>query len=127
MSEDKQAGAPIDGIMPPCTPQLEPPPEVSQPPVEVVHVSKEDRQRAEIINLRKLVAQQQASLIQMQLKEANQRTADLNAEGVRLQKELEEKYGINLATHDIRPTDGAVIPKGATNPLKGLVERILGQ
>jgi hypothetical protein len=94
-----------------------------QEPAGPIVVTLNDRQRAEILNLRKLVASQQLALIQAQLNDAVRRNDEITRELLNLRAELEQKYGINLQTHDIRQSDGIVIPK-MNGPA---VQRMLGQ
>lgn len=92
---------------------------------EPIIVSSEDLLRAENANQRKLIAAQQLTILQMQINEAMQRSQEASLEVNALQEELGEKYGVDFSTHDIRPSDGMVIPK---NPATAaFTRRLMGQ
>jgi hypothetical protein len=92
---------------------------------EPIFVSSEDLLRAETANQRKLIAAQQITILQMQINDAVRRSDEATQEVNALQKELGEKYEVDFSTHDIRSSDGMVIPK---NPATAaFTRRLMGQ
>ena len=100
-------------------------PKKAEKPQGPIFVSSEDLLRAETANQRKLIAAQQITILQMQINDAVRRSDEAAQEVNALQKELGEKYEVDFSTHDIRPSDGMVIPK---NPATAaFTRRLMGQ
>jgi len=95
-----------------------------EPPKGPVYVSPEDMLRVETTNQRKLIAAQQITILQLQLQDAVKRSQDAMREQSNLQVELEQKYGVDFNTHDVRPGDGMVVPKNMA--AAGLQQRMMG-
>jgi hypothetical protein len=105
-------------------------------PAEPVVVDEVDRLRAENLNLqlinlvnRETILQQQVADMQnRQLPELHRERQVINDKMTAMRVDLEQKYGINLNTHHIRPDDGLVIPRnpGAAEALQRLRRQVTG-
>jgi hypothetical protein len=83
---------------------------VAAPPTQV---STEDLRELEVVNLRKLVSAQQIAILQHQLEDAVRRNTEATRQANITQMEIAKKYGIDLSTHEIRATDGLIMPRSA--------------
>lgn len=101
---------------------------LTEPPVAQVKpiiVSELDRLKAENLNLRLLNLVNRESVLQQQLTEIQNERLLIAQQMGAMRKDMEERYGVNLSTHHIRPGDGLVIPRapdlaGAADMLKHL-------
>jgi hypothetical protein len=99
-----------------------PPPAPTPAPVMVELV---DRLLAENANLRLMNAVDKETILQLQMNDASRLRKEAEGKLNEVRVSLEERYNINLATHEIREGDGIVVPRGV-NPqiLKALLGRV---
>jgi hypothetical protein len=82
---------------------------------EQVYISKEDRLEVENLHLRVLNLVHETSGLERQIQEKHAKLQELNSKILAKKVEMEEKYGIDLNTHEVRD-NGAVILRG-TSPM----------
>ena len=93
---------------------------------EPVFVNKEDRLEAENIHLRVVNLAHEAQMLQAQLQDKSVQIQQLQQDILAKRLELEEKYSIDLSTHEIRETDGQVIARSNQNSVARMMQQ-LGQ
>ena len=81
---------------------------MSNKDLEVIHVSAEDRLRAENLHLKVINLNHEEQLLLQQLTGKQQERAAIQQQLGALKEEIEKKYSVNLTTHEIRETDGQV-------------------
>ena len=79
--------------------------------LNVVIVSREDRLESENLHLRAMNKVGEIQNLQQQIQSISRELEVLKQQISAKRKELEEKYGVNMTTHQIRETDGAVVPR----------------
>lgn len=79
-----------------------------------VVVSREDRLHSENLHLRVLNVAHETVKLQQALEEKRATLTELQQKILSLKSDLEEKYGINLDTHEIDDSTGEVKPKGTS-------------
>jgi len=88
------------------------------PPAQII-VEEADRLRAENLNLKIMAVINRETILQMQLNDLGKERAAFNEQMNEMRSSLEQKYGVNLATHHIQPDTGVVtsrMPQGGMNP-----------
>lgn len=93
---------------------------------ESIFISKEDRLVAENLHLRVVNLAHEARALQEQLQQKTQQLQKLQQDIGEKRSELEVKYNIDLATHEIRESDGQVMPRTAQNSVARVMQQ-LGQ
>jgi hypothetical protein len=76
----------------------------------------EDRLRSENLQLKlmNMGLQEEGKLRELAKLRADR--AEVQQQFIKLRKELEKKYDVNLSTVEVRAGDGAIIPSGSTPP-----------
>lgn len=80
---------------------------------ELIFVSREDRLEAENLHLRVMKVAYEIKDLQTQLETKRKEIEEHQKKILAIRKTLEEKYSINLTTHEVREEDGAVVPRGS--------------
>lgn len=86
---------------------------VEQAPTEKapIFISREDRLEAENLHLRAIMLAQKEAMAQMQVLNIQKERLEAQAALMKLQAQISKKYGIDLATNEIRSEDGLVVPR----------------
>jgi len=85
-----------------------------------IALDETDRLKAENVNLRLLNAVNRETLAQHALQEAGRQRQEANQKVMVMRAEIEKKYEIDLRTHQIDETTGAVTPRGLPPHLQAL-------
>lgn len=106
---------------------------VVQPPAEPVApqpvvVTREDRLWAENVNLKLMNAVAHQTLVQQQLTDATRRVTQRQKDLEEVKVRLAQKYSVNFDTHEIRESDGMVVPRGVNQQaLVGALSQLRGR
>ena len=91
---------------------------------EAKFVSREDRLEAENLHLKILNLAQQEQLLHQKVAVLQKERTDLHNKLVEMRDSLAEKYDINMQTHEVRNTDGAVIERGTAPDFSQLMQQV---
>jgi hypothetical protein len=95
---------------------------------EGVFVSDLDRVKAENLHLKLMVTAYKVKDAQLQLQKYREEQQEYQTEIAQTFADLQQKYNINLTTHEIRASDGAVIPRDQGRlDFSALMQRIAQQ
>lgn len=81
------------------------------PETKPIVVDEVDRLKAENLNLKLITLVNRETILQQQMTDIQNQRTKMQQEMYAMRQVLQEKYGINLTTHHIRPEDGVVIPR----------------
>lgn len=99
-------------------------PIVEHKEVSPIIVSAEDRSRAEVTQLKLMLALKDETIAQTNLAIAARNRSEAMVVSEQVREELEKKYNVDLKTHFIRESDGMIIPSSKRASLLEQLQRV---